>query len=72
MQNKARQEAEHFLNNEKQFHLGMLPTEQANPKTRNLDRIFAGSTGEGVKTLLSVDMDIYPMARRIFRGKRHT
>jgi N-acetylmuramic acid 6-phosphate etherase len=71
MQNKARQEAEHFLNNEKQFHLGMLPTEQANPKTRNLDRIFAGSTGEGVKTLLSVDMDIYPMARRIFRGKEY-
>ncbi len=71
MQNKAHQEAEHFLKNETQFHLGMLPTEQANPKTRNLDQIFAESTGDGVKTLLSVDMDIYPMAQRIFRGKEY-
>ncbi len=71
MQNKAHQEAEHFLNNETQFHLGMLPTEQANPKTRNLDKIFAENTGAGVKTLLSVDMDIYSMAQRIFRGKEY-
>jgi hypothetical protein len=32
--NKAQQEAENFLNNEKQFHLGILPTEQPNPKTQ--------------------------------------
>ena len=54
MNTKARQEAEHFLKNETQFHLGILPTEQANPKTRNLDRIFSDSAGEGVKALLSV------------------
>jgi len=71
MHNKAHLEADHFLNNETQFHLGMLPTEQANPKTRNLDQIFAESTREGVKTLLSVDSDIYPMAQRIFRGKEY-
>lgn len=71
MQNKAHLEADHFLNNETQFHLGMLPTEQANPKTRNLDKIFGKSTREGVKTLLSVDMDIYPMAQKIFRGKEY-
>ena len=71
MQNKAHLEAEHFLNDETQFHLGMLPTEQANPKTRNLDRIFAESTGKGVKALLSVDSDIYPMARKIFRGQEY-
>ena len=66
---KARQEAEHFLKNETQFHLGILPTEQANPKTRNLDVIFAKSKAEGVKTLLSVDLDIYPMAQKILEGK---
>ncbi|MFN2336953.1 MAG: hypothetical protein ABR560_08290, partial [Bacteroidales bacterium] len=71
MHNKAHLEADHFLNHETQFHLGMLPTEQANPKTRNLDKIFAESTRKGVKTLLSVDMDIYPMAQRIFRGKEY-
>ena len=71
MQNKAHLEAEHFLNNETQFHLGMLPTEQANPKTRNLDRIFAESPGKGVNALLSVDQDIYPMAQRIFRSREY-
>ncbi len=71
MHKKAHLEADHFLNNETQFHLGMLPTEQANPKTRNLDKIFAESTSEGVKTLLSVDMDIYLMAQRIFRSKEY-
>ncbi len=68
---KARQEAEHFLKNETQFHLGMLPTEQANPRTSNLDSIFAQSTGEGVKTLLSVDTDIFPMAEKIFRSREY-
>ncbi|TFG41507.1 MAG: sugar phosphate isomerase [Bacteroidia bacterium] len=71
MQNKAHLEADHFLNNETQFHLGMLPTEQANPKTRNLDKIFAESTREGVKALMSVDMDIYPMAQKVFTGKEY-
>jgi len=66
---KARQEAEHFLKNETQFHLGILPTEQANPKTRNLDVIFAESNAEGVKNLLSVDLDIYPMAKKILEGE---
>lgn len=31
---EAEKRARHFLENEKQFHLGMLPTEQANPKTK--------------------------------------
>lgn len=71
MYTTAHQEAEHFLNNETQFHLGMLPTEQANPKTRDLDKVFAASTSEGVKKLLSVDLDIYPMALKIFAGKEY-
>jgi N-acetylmuramic acid 6-phosphate etherase len=62
----AHLEAEHFLENETQFHLGILPTEQANPKTRDLDRIFASNPTEGVEALLSVDEDIYPMAKEIF------
>lgn len=71
MQSMAHKEAEHFLNNETQFHLGMLPTEQANPKTRDLDKVFAASTSEGVKKLLSVDLDIYPMAKKIFRSSEY-
>ena len=66
---KARQEAENFLNNEKQFHLGMLPTEQSNPKTRNIDGIFENDPREGVATLLSVDRDIHSMATRMLGSR---
>ncbi len=65
---KVKQEAENFLNNEKQFHLGMLPTEQSNQKTRNLDLIFGANPIEGVKTLLSVDRDVHKMAQKILKG----
>lgn len=66
---KAHQEAEHFLNHEQQFHLGILPTEQSHPKTRNLDSIFESSPVEGIRALLSVDQDIPPVAEKILNGK---
>ncbi len=69
MYSKAHKEAENFLKNETQFHLGMLPTEQSNPKTRGLDQIFAASYSRGVKTLLSVDEDVYSMAKKVLAGK---
>ena len=65
----AQQEAENFLNNEKQFHLGMLPTEQSNPKTRNIDLTFEKNPADGVASLLSVDRDIQTMAKKILKGK---
>lgn len=68
MHSRAKLEAENFLNNEKQFHLGMLPTEQSHPETRDLDLKFGASTALGVKTLLSVDKDIYTMAKKVFAG----
>jgi len=64
----AHREAEYFLSHEKQFHLGILPTEQSNPKTRNLDVTFAGDPAAGVRMLLSVDRDILPVARKILSG----
>jgi N-acetylmuramic acid 6-phosphate etherase len=64
----AHREAEYFLNHEKQFHLGILPTEQSNPKTRNLDVTFAGDPAAGVRMLLSVDRDILPVARKVLSG----
>ena len=66
---EARERAIHFLENEKQFHLGMLPTEQSNLKTRGLDKVFEASTEKGVEMLFSVDEDIIPMAEKIFSGK---
>ena len=65
----ARDRAIHFLENEKQFHLGMLPTEQSNPKTKDLDKVFAKSTEAGIEMLFSVDEDIVPMAEKIFAGE---
>jgi N-acetylmuramic acid 6-phosphate etherase len=65
----ASENAINFLENEKQFHLGVLPTEQSNPKTRNIDQIFKASTDEGVKTLLSVDYDVAQMAADVLASK---
>jgi N-acetylmuramic acid 6-phosphate etherase len=64
----AQQEAENFLNNEKQFHLGMLPTEQSNPRTRNIDLTFEKNPADGVASLLSVDRDIQTMAKKILKS----
>ncbi len=68
MNQKAKERCMDFLTNEKQFHLGFLPTEQPNTKTLTLDRAFASSTGTGVRMLQAVDRDIVPMAERIFSG----
>lgn len=65
----AHREAENFLNNEKQFHLGMLPTEQSNPKTRGLDQRFASSPSEGISLLLSVDRDVQAMAKKVLASE---
>lgn len=66
---QAKINAINFLENEKQFHLGILPTEQSNPKTRGLDEVFKRNTADGVKMLLSVDEDIVLMAEKVFAGK---
>jgi N-acetylmuramic acid 6-phosphate etherase len=68
VQNRAQREAENFLKNEKQFHLGILPTEQSNPKTRGLDKKFEADPAEGLRALLSVDADIVGMAEKIFHS----
>ena len=69
MSEKARREALHFLENEKQFHLGFLPTEQSNPLTAHLDREFARSCEGGVANLQRVDRNVLEMARKVFAGK---
>ena len=58
-----------FLENEKQFHLGVIPTEQSNPKTKNLSATIMRSTEEGVKCILSADEDIAKVALKQFKTK---
>ena len=66
MSETALKKALDFIENEKQFHLGFLPSEQSNPLTKNLDKEFAKSTVDGVANLQSVDRNVLAMAKRIF------
>ena len=43
--------ARDFIDNERQFHLGFLPTEQSNPITATLEEDFRRSTLAGVQCL---------------------
>lgn len=61
--------AKDFLENEKQFHLGVIPTEQSNPLTRNLSATIAKDTSEGIKMILSADVNIAPVAAKAFKSK---
>jgi len=66
MSSTSDKQAMEFMENEKQFHLGFLPTEQSSPLTRNLDALFAESAEKGVANLQSVDRNVLTMARHVF------
>jgi N-acetylmuramic acid 6-phosphate etherase len=65
----AKEKARHFMENEKQFHLGFLPTEQSHPETTGLDETTINDTREGVKLMQKVDRKILPMAEKIFASE---
>lgn len=69
MSKESDRQAMHFIENETQFHLGFLPTEQSSPLTRNLDREFASGSGNGVRCLQRVDRNVLEAAGRIFRSE---
>lgn len=58
-----------FIENEKQFHLGVIPTEQSNPLTRNLSATIANDTAAGVAMILSADCNIAGVAAKAFKTK---
>lgn len=61
------QAAKDFIENEKQFHLGKIPTEQSNPLTRGLSGKIKKDTAEGVKTILAADKYIAGVAADCFK-----
>ena len=61
-------EARRFIEQETQFHLGMLPTEGSHPKTRDFSATIQRDTAAGAAMLLSVDHDIPPRAAEVFRS----
>lgn len=68
---RARSSARHFVGQESQFHLGMLPTEQSHPYTRAFSTTVQADRVAGIKVLLAVDQDIPPVARRIFTSAEY-
>lgn len=63
--NAAIQKAQYFLDHERAFRLGMLPTESSHPKTATLSGTIARSPAEGVRMLMQVDQDIPPAMARV-------
>ncbi|MBN2451340.1 MAG: SIS domain-containing protein, partial [Lentisphaeria bacterium] len=66
-----RQKAEHFLRQETQFHLGVLPTEQSHPGTRGLAETLQADVAAGVRLLQAVDADVAAAAERVFAGSAY-
>ncbi|HPX83839.1 MAG TPA: hypothetical protein PLW60_01965 [Bacilli bacterium] len=64
-----KQAAKDFLENEKQFHLGVIPTEQSNPITRNLSPTIAKDTAAGIKMILGADVNIPSATAKAFATK---
>ena len=66
----AAAKARDFIENEKQFQLGFLPTEQSNPITAMLEEDFRRSTRAGVQCLQRGDRQIPITMRHVFAGRR--
>lgn len=62
----VRAKARQFVEDEKPFHLGFLPTEQSNPITATLEDDFRRSTLAGVQCLQRADRQIPITMRHVF------
>ena len=64
----AKAKAQNFIEHEKQFQLGFLPTEQSNPITSTLEDDFKRSTLAGLQCLQRADWQIPIATRHVFAG----
>ncbi len=64
----AKQEAEHFIQHQREFRLGTLLTESSHPKTARLSQTISQDMSEGIRLLLSVDEQIAPAASSVFES----
>ncbi len=64
LQALARERACRFIQEEQQFHLGFLPTEQGHPLTRDFARSIQADPSAGIAQLLLVDGELTSVARR--------
>lgn len=63
----ARGKARRFLEEETQFHLGELPTEQSHPKTAGLAETAQRDPGAAVRLLQAVDAELVPKVAQVFQ-----
>lgn len=63
---EARRKARSFLDHQQQYRLGVLPIEQANPKTARLAETALDDPEAAIRMLQAVDRDIEAVARRGF------
>ena len=63
---EARRKAQAFLDHQKQFRLGVLPIEQANPKTAWLAETAQKDPEAAIRMLQAVDRDVEAVADRGF------
>ena len=69
---EARRKAKEFIEQEQQFHLGALPTEQSNPKTRGLAETAQRDLEAAIRMLQAIDADVLPKAEQVFAGQEFT
>ena len=67
----ALQKAEYFLEHERAFRLGALPTEQPHPHTAGLAETLQRDVRAGLARLLEVDRDVAPVAEKVFASEAY-
>ncbi len=65
---EARAEADDFVERERQFQLGFLPTEQAHPLTAHFGDTAQRRTDEGIRQLFAVDSSMIETASDLLRS----
>lgn len=72
MKTKAMKMAQNFIENEKEYQMGYISAEGANPLTQNMSQTFDESIEEGVKLLLSCDEDLIKSFKDALKGEAYT
>lgn len=67
----VRAKARDFIDNERQFHLGFLPTERSNPVTATLEEDFGRSVLAGVQCLQRADRQMPIVLRHVLAGREY-
>lgn len=65
LRERAREDARHFLEHDKEYRMGYIEAEKPHPLTRRLSQTYAESVEEGVRLLLRVDAQMARSAQQV-------